>query len=70
MPIEYLVIERIVEAHERHEPDRSNPGFSGVDHESMTLRNYGQQGWELVSVVSEPVSGEQNRRVFYLRRKV
>ncbi|MCC6465279.1 MAG: hypothetical protein IT463_08075 [Planctomycetes bacterium] len=68
MAREYLVVERIVDAHERHEKDRANPGFSGVDIESMMLRNYGSQGWALVSVVSEPVSHDQSRRVFYLTR--
>jgi len=69
MPVEYLVIERLVNAHERHEQDRSNPGFSGVDVESMMLRNYGEKGWELSAVISEPVSHDQARRVFYLSRK-
>ena len=69
MAIEYMVIERIVSAHERHPDDRANPGFSGVDTEVMTLRNYGLQGWQLVSVISEPVSHDTSRRVFYLTRQ-
>jgi hypothetical protein len=63
---EYVVVERIVEAHERHEADSKNPDFFGVDLEAMMLRNYAQQGFKLVSVISEPVSQEQSRRVFYL----
>ncbi len=70
MAIEYLVIERLVGAHERHPEDRANPGFSGVDSESMMLLNHGAKGWKLVTVVSEPVSHDHNRRVFYLWREV
>jgi hypothetical protein len=66
---EYLVVERIVNAHERHEADKNNPGFSGVDSESMMLRNYAQQGYRLVSVITEPVSQDDSRRVFYLVRE-
>ncbi|MBK9975247.1 MAG: hypothetical protein IPP14_10800 [Planctomycetes bacterium] len=68
MPIEYVVIERIVNVHERHEQDRSNPGFSGVDVEAMTLRNYGEKNWVLTTVLTEPVSHDQFRRVFYFQR--
>lgn len=70
MAIEYLVIERVVGAHERHPEDRTNPGFSGVDSESMTLMNYGSKGWRLISVITEPVSHDHSRRVFYLQREV
>ncbi|KAA0212036.1 hypothetical protein EDM80_10755 [bacterium] len=70
MAIEYLVIERIVSAHERHPEDRANPGFSGGESETMMLRNYGLQGWKLVTVISEPVSHDNSRRVFYLMREV
>ena len=35
----------------------------------MTLRNYGLQGWKLVSVITEPVSHDTSRRVFYLTRE-
>ncbi|MCB9933762.1 MAG: hypothetical protein H6841_10120 [Planctomycetes bacterium] len=66
---EYLVVERIVNAHERHETDKNNPGFCGVDSESMMLRNYAQQGYRLVSVITEPVSQDDSRRVFYLTRE-
>lgn len=66
---EYVVVERIVNAHERHEADKNNPGFSGVDVEAMMLRNYAQQGYRLVSVITEPVSQDDNRRVFYLTRE-
>ena len=65
---EYMVVERIVPNHERHEPDKNNPGFSGVDVESMMLRNYSQQGFRLISVITEPVSSDESRRVFYLTR--
>lgn len=65
---EYVVIERIVNAHERHEADKNNPGFSGVDTEAMMLRNYAQQGYRLVSVITERVSNDDSRRVFYLTR--
>jgi hypothetical protein len=70
MAIEYMVIERIVSASERHPVDRTNPGFSGVDPEVMTLRNYGLQGWRLVSVITEPVSHDSSRRVFYMSREI
>ena len=66
---EYMVVERFVPSHERHEGDKNNPGFSGVDVEAMMLRNYAQQGFRLVSVISEPVSGDESRRVFYLTRE-
>ncbi len=70
MAIEYMVVERVVSAHERHTEDRANPGFSGVDSESMMLLNYGAKGWRLISVISESVSHDQSRRVFYLSREV
>jgi len=66
---EYVVVERIVNAHERHDADKNNPGFSGVDSESMMLRNYAQQGYRLVSVITERVSNDDSRRVFYLTRE-
>lgn len=66
---EYMVVERIVNAHERHDADKNNPGFSGVDVETMMLRNYAQQGFRLVSVITESVSNEDSRRVFYLTRE-
>jgi hypothetical protein len=69
MPNEFMVVERIVNVAERHDPDVRNPGFSGVDAESMMLRNYGEQGYTLVSVITEPVSGQESRRVFYMMRK-
>jgi hypothetical protein len=65
---EYVVVERIVSANERHESDNNNPGFCGVDSEAMMLRNYAQQGYRLVSVITEPVSNDESRRVFYLTR--
>jgi len=65
---EYVVVERIVASDERHDADKNNPGFHGVDVEAMMLRNYAQQGYRLVSVVTEPVSRDDNRRVFYLTR--
>jgi hypothetical protein len=70
MATEHMVVERIVSASERHEADNKNPGFFGVDSESMMLRNYGAQNWRLVSVITEPVSLDQCRRVFYLERTV
>ena len=66
---EYIVVERIVNAHERHDADKNNPGFSGVDVEAMMLRNYAQQGYSLVSVITERVSNDDSRRVFYLTRQ-
>ena len=66
---EYMVVERMVSAHERHEADKNNPGFSGVDVEAMMLRNYAQQGYRLISVVTERVSNDDSRRVFYLCRQ-
>jgi hypothetical protein len=66
---EYVVVERIVNAHERHDADKNNPGFNGVDVEAMMLRNYAQQGYRLISVITEPVSQDDNRRVFYLTRE-
>lgn len=69
MANEFVVVERIVNNVERHDPDGRNPGFSGVDAESMMLRNYGEQGFTLVSVITEPISGQECRRVFYLMRK-
>ena len=66
---EYMVVERVVNAHERHDADKNNPGFSGVDVETMMLRNYAQQGFRLVSVITESVSNDENRRVFYLTRE-
>jgi hypothetical protein len=69
MPNEFVVVERVVNAQERHDADARNPGFSGVDVESMMLRNYGQQGYRLVSVITEPISGHESRRVFYLMRQ-
>ena len=68
MAIEFMVIERIVSAHERHPDDRTNPGFSGGESETMMLRNYGIKVWKLVTVISEPVSHDTSRRVFYLTR--
>lgn len=68
MPNEFIVVERIVNQHERHDPDAKNPGFFGVDSETMMLRNYGQLGYALVSVVTEPVSHDQFRRLFYLMK--
>ena len=66
MAAEYLVIERVVQNDERHPDDRSNPGFAGVDVESMMLVNYARHGWRLVSVISAPASGmSASRRVFY-----
>lgn len=65
---EYVVVERIVGADERHDADNNNPGFSGVDVEAMMLRNYAQQGYRLVSVITEAVSRDDSRRVFYLTR--
>jgi hypothetical protein len=35
----------------------------------MMLRNYAQQGYQLVSVITEPVSQDDSRRVFYLVRE-
>lgn len=69
MTREYMVVERIVTASERHEADKNNPGFFGVDSESMMLRNYGAQKWRLISVITEAVSLDQCRRVFYLERE-
>ncbi|MCB9893190.1 MAG: hypothetical protein H6839_01925 [Planctomycetes bacterium] len=66
---EYMVVERIVNADERHEADKNNPGFSGVDVEAMMLRNYAQQGYRLVSVITEPSGRDSSRRVFYLTRE-
>lgn len=65
---EYMVVERLVNADERHDADKNNPGFFGVDPEAMMLRNYAQQGFRLISVISEPVSHSTARRVFYLTR--
>lgn len=65
---EYLVVERIVGADESYDPDKNNPGFSGVDSESMMLRNYAQQGYRLVTVISERKANNDLRRVFYLTR--
>lgn len=69
MPNEFIAVERIVNQHERHDADARNPGFAGVDSETMMLRNYGQQGYALVSVITEPVSHDQQRRVFYLMKQ-
>jgi hypothetical protein len=69
MPNEFVVVERIVQAGERNDKDANNPGFSGVDSETMMLRNYGHQGYALVSVVSEEISREESRRVFYLMKQ-
>ena len=68
MTNEFMVVERIVANSERNDPDINNPDFFGVDTESMMLRNYGEQGWSLVSVISEQLGTEQTRRVFYLQR--
>lgn len=65
---EYVVVERIVPADEEHDADNNNPGFNGVDVEAMMLRNYAQQGYRLVNVITEPMSRDNNRRVFYLTR--
>ena len=65
---EFLTVERLVSSSERNEPDTKNPDFFGVDTESMMLRNYGEQGWNLVSVISEQLGTDQTRRVFYLQR--
>ncbi len=69
MPNEFVVVERIVHAGERNDKDANNPGFSGVDSETMMLRNYGQQGYKLVSVITEDISREESRRVFYLMKQ-
>ena len=68
MATEFVVVERLVHASERNDKDANNPGFSGVDSETMMLRNYGQQGFKLVSVITEEVSREESRRVFYLMK--
>jgi hypothetical protein len=65
---EYMVVERLLSPSEAHDPDKNNPGFFGVDPETMMLRNYAQQGFRLVSVVSEPASNDKLRRVFYLTK--
>lgn len=65
---EYMVVERIVSTDEKNDADKNNPGFTGVDVEAMMLRNYAQQGFRLVSVVSESITRDSNRRVFYLTR--
>jgi hypothetical protein len=65
---EYMVVERIVQTSERHDADKNNPGFAGVESETMMLRNYAQKGFRLVSVVSERVADGIARRVFYLCR--
>jgi hypothetical protein len=69
MPNEFVVVERIVSAGERHDPDARNPGFFGIDTETMMLSNYGQQGYKLVSVITDIISREESRRVFYLMKE-
>lgn len=70
MTNEFMVVERLVAGNERNDADNNNPDFFGVGNESMMLRNYGTQGWSLVSVISEQLSSDQTRRVFYLQRSV
>jgi hypothetical protein len=65
---EYMVVERIAQASERHDADKNNPGFAGVESETMMLRNYAQKGFRLVSVITERVADGMARRVFYLTK--
>jgi len=63
-----MVVERFVDPGETNDQDKNNPGFCGVDAETMMLRNYAQQGFRLVSVITEHAHNDKLRRVFYLTK--